>query len=74
MRRRWRLPARPPFCPVHVRGGRPHDAAARCRPDRAAPGAAADEIPGAVDRHEDNTLGMQRVEITCANCGGHLGE
>ncbi|PNW73001.1 hypothetical protein CHLRE_14g615000v5 [Chlamydomonas reinhardtii] len=32
-----------------------------------------DEIPGAVDRHVDNTFGMRRVEITCANCGGHLG-
>jgi len=28
---------------------------------------------GAVTRHEDNTLGMRRVEIRCANCGGHLG-
>jgi peptide methionine sulfoxide reductase MsrB len=32
-----------------------------------------DEIPGAVDRHVDNSYGMKRVEITCANCGGHLG-
>lgn len=32
-----------------------------------------DEIPGAIDRHEDNTFGMRRVEITCKNCGGHLG-
>ena len=32
-----------------------------------------DNIPGAVDRHVDNTMGMRRVEITCANCGGHLG-
>ena len=31
------------------------------------------EIPGAVERHEDNSLGMQRIEITCAQCGGHLG-
>lgn len=23
--------------------------------------------------HEDNTLGMSRTEILCANCGGHLG-
>ena len=30
-------------------------------------------IPGAVNRHEDKTLGMLRTEITCAACGGHLG-
>ena len=23
--------------------------------------------------HEDNTVGMSRTEILCANCGGHLG-
>src|SRR5665213_2520478 len=27
----------------------------------------------AVQLHEDNTLGMRRVEVTCAACGGHLG-
>jgi peptide-methionine (R)-S-oxide reductase len=27
----------------------------------------------AVDLHEDRTFGMKRVEVTCANCGGHLG-
>jgi methionine-R-sulfoxide reductase len=32
-----------------------------------------DEIPGAVIRKPDNSLGMRRVEILCANCGGHLG-
>ncbi|KAI6088573.1 SelR-domain-containing protein [Hypoxylon rubiginosum] len=32
-----------------------------------------DSIPGAVTRHEDSTLGMTRIEICCANCGGHLG-
>lgn len=26
-----------------------------------------------VARHEDVSLGMRRVEVTCANCGGHLG-
>src|SRR3989344_8557860 len=30
-------------------------------------------LPGAVKETEDNTLGMKRVEITCANCGSHLG-
>ncbi|EKM81796.1 hypothetical protein AGABI1DRAFT_54793 [Agaricus bisporus var. burnettii JB137-S8] len=32
-----------------------------------------DAIPGAVTRHEDSTLGMRRIEITCTACGGHLG-
>ena len=27
----------------------------------------------AVDEHADQTLGMTRVEVTCSNCGGHLG-
>lgn len=28
---------------------------------------------GAVDRHEDNSHGMKRIEITCSKCGAHLG-
>ncbi|KAG2181924.1 hypothetical protein INT43_006849 [Umbelopsis isabellina] len=32
-----------------------------------------DAIPGAINRHDDTTFGMTRTEITCANCGGHLG-
>jgi methionine-R-sulfoxide reductase len=32
-----------------------------------------DEIEGAVERHDDSTFGMQRIEIVCKNCGGHLG-
>jgi len=31
------------------------------------------EIEGTVDRHVDTSMGMRRVEITCKNCGGHLG-
>lgn len=30
-------------------------------------------IPGAVSRHVDMSLGMERTEITCTACGGHLG-
>lgn len=29
--------------------------------------------PDAVQLIEDNTLGMQRTEVRCANCGSHLG-
>lgn len=32
-----------------------------------------DNIPGAVTRHTDSTFGMERTEIVCSNCGGHLG-
>ncbi len=32
-----------------------------------------DAKPGSVKFHEDNTFGMRRVEVTCAQCGGHLG-
>lgn len=30
-------------------------------------------LKGAVDFHEDNSYGMQRIEVTCKNCGSHLG-
>ena len=28
---------------------------------------------GAVDEETDTTYGMVRTEVTCSNCGGHLG-
>ncbi|KAK5113401.1 hypothetical protein LTR62_003501 [Meristemomyces frigidus] len=32
-----------------------------------------DTVPGAVTRHTDKAFGMERTEIVCSNCGGHLG-
>ena len=32
-----------------------------------------DEIKGAIVRYDDNSLAMNRTEICCANCKGHLG-
>jgi peptide-methionine (R)-S-oxide reductase len=32
-----------------------------------------DSVPGAVTRHVDRAFGMERIEIVCTNCGGHLG-
>lgn len=29
--------------------------------------------PGTVEFHDDHSHGMQRIEVTCSRCGGHLG-
>lgn len=30
-------------------------------------------IPGSIQMHTDESHGMARTEVTCAQCGGHLG-
>lgn len=30
-------------------------------------------LPGAVSFHDDTAHGMHRTEVTCSNCGAHLG-
>ena len=32
-----------------------------------------DALPEKIEESEDNSFGMKRIEITCENCGGHLG-
>lgn len=32
-----------------------------------------DAVPGSIVQTPDSTLGMSRTEVTCAQCGGHLG-
>ena len=32
-----------------------------------------DAIPGSVTLFDDNSDGMQRIEVLCARCGAHLG-
>ncbi len=32
-----------------------------------------DAKKGSVEFHSDNALGLNRVEVTCSKCGGHLG-
>ena len=32
-----------------------------------------DAIPGMVELTPDDSLGMSRTEVTCTNCGSHLG-
>ena len=31
------------------------------------------QSPGAIEEHEDLSLGRRRTEVTCSSCGAHLG-
>ena len=37
------------------------------------PAFSAPAADAAIDEHRDTSFGMIRTEVTCANCGGHLG-
>ena len=37
------------------------------------PSFSAPKVGENIDEHVDRTFGMQRTEVTCARCGGHLG-
>lgn len=30
-------------------------------------------LPGSLEQHADHSHGMHRIEVTCQNCGAHLG-
>ena len=32
-----------------------------------------DVLPEAIETEEDSSMGMERIEVLCAECGGHLG-
>ncbi len=49
------------------------DAATKYNSGSGWPSFTAPSSEGALDHHRDTSHGMVRVEITCANCGGHLG-
>ncbi len=31
------------------------------------------DVPGLINEHEDHSFGMLRTEVTCHDCGAHLG-
>ena len=42
-------------------------------PVAAGPAFSSPQMSDVIEEHNDDSLGMRRIEVTCKNCGSHLG-